>query len=300
MRNRTLTLAICTASTLAIGGCRRAPPEAPEAFSDAIRSLFRDFEASEQVVRDHLLAVEEVVYLGMDIEAESSADRALAPERLSESDLAGLNEIPDRNIADAVPIALGGYSPHDVALHPMKEMLVDHTAVEPYSPNHYLREFLEGESCWADGSCERLETFNDVTKENLLMTLDYTFFKNFRWIDLSEDDTPRMAVIARSWDPESYEGRNGNSWIHQSYTIEVWIPRDGRGFIREGSDTNVDDGTWTTDSVGGGTLRLLSLWSETEFQGLNVTDDQVAATARTGINRNFQAADEWISEQVAR
>lgn len=300
MGKRTLALAVFALVSTSVAGCRRAPPEAPEEFSDAIRSLFRDFDQPEDVVRSHLIAVEELVYLGMDIEAESSADRALAPERLNLSDLEALDQYPDRNIADGVPIALGGYSPHPVALHPMKEMLVDHTPVEPYSPNHYVREFLDGEACWEDGTCDRMETFNDVTKENLLMTIDYTFFKSFRWIDLSDDGEPRMALLARSWTPESYEGRNGNSWIHQSFTIEAWVPRDGRGFIRDGSHQNVDEGTWETDSVGGGTLRLLCLWSETEFQGLNVTDDQIAATARTGINKNFQAADDWIDEQLAR
>jgi hypothetical protein len=58
----------------------------------------------------------------------------------------------------------------------------------------------------------------------------------------------------------------------------------------------MDDGEWEGDSTGGGVLRMLSLWTETEFKGLNVSDDTVVATVRKGIEDNFIAADAYLSE----
>jgi hypothetical protein len=160
----------------------------------------------------------------------------------------------------------------------------DQTPVEPYSPTFYERTFLEGADCWGDASCAELSTDNDLIKENLLMTIDVDFRKDFRWIDLGLPDPsevpegepavnpgePRWAFIGRSWQDRSLAGRNDNAWVHQSYTVEVWIPD------------------------GGETLRMLCLWSETELDGLNFTDEQVIATTRSGIDRNFQAVDAFL------
>ena len=151
----------------------------------------------------------------------------------------------------------------------------------------------------ADRACDRLRTQNTLTKENFLMTVEYAFDKDFRWVDVQDDGAgPRWTYVARSHNPASFEGENGKSFIHQSFSIEVWIPRDGRGFIRTASDANVDDGDWTSDSQASGILRMLSLWSETEFVGLNVTEDQVIATTRSGIDRNFEAADDFLAGDV--
>ncbi len=288
--------AIAAIAALA-GGCRRKTPEAPEAFSDAIVRLFVQFDEDPEIVAENILEVERLIYLGMDVEADKAADRALAPARLTERDVAMLEERPDRDPADALPISVAGLSPHPPSVSYVLQLEVDHRPWEPYSPNHYVRTFLEGEDCWGDRSCTLLRTWNDLTKENFLMTVEYGFYKDFRWIDLALDGgEPRWAYLARSWDDRSYAGDSGKAFIHQGYTIEFWVPRDGRGYVRQPGDENVDGGTWTADSTGGGALRMLTLWSETEFKGVSFPEDAVISTTRNGIDDNFKAADAWLSE----
>lgn len=292
-----MRIALITALVISMG-CRKKTEDAPPAFSDALVRLFVEFDEPVDVVAENILAVEEQVYLGMDVEAKNPADRALAPDNLTESDVAHLEHPKSRNPKDALPISVAGLSHHPVDLQSTLQVEVDHRPWEPYSPNHFERTFIDGRDCWLDQGCEWLVTDNELTKENLLMTVPYTFFKDFRWIDLAQDEgNPRWAIVARSWTPKSFEGDSGKAFIHQSYTIEVWIPRDGRGYIRSPKDKNVDGGEWTADSKGGGgALRLLTLWSETEFIGINVGDDAVIATTRSGIDKNFTAADDYLDE----
>lgn len=286
-------LALSLATTPA---CRRKTPEAPPEFSDGIVQLLVQFEDDDDQVRENVLAVERLVYLGMDVEAKNALDRALEPSLLTESDVEGLDRPEERDLNMALPISVAGISPHPIEKHQVLQVESDHRPWEPYSPDHYVRTFEEGRDCWVDQGCLWMSTWNELTKENPLMNVEYAFHKDFRWIDLAEEgEPPRWAYIGRSWTPKSYEGDSGKAFIHQSFTIEVWIPRDGRGYIRSAKDQNVDGGEWTSDSDGGGgVLRMLGLWSETEFKGLNISDDQVVATTRVGIDKNFQAGDDYL------
>lgn len=302
-----------TLAALALGstlGCKDAPPANPE-FDDAVAFAFSNFDADTDEVAYAVRALEEQVYLSMDVEASSAADRGLTLSPLTDEHVTGL-EHPGRDLSRALPVAVAALSPHDIALHPQVQLLEDHTVVEPYSPTFYERTFLDGESCWEQGSCERLSTFNDLIKENALMEVRYNFLKDFRWIDLNLPDPstapdgevavnegePRWAYIARSWTTEEFSGESDNTHLRQSFTVEMWLPRDGGGFVRDGSEINADGGEWTADSTGGGTLRVLALWSETEFDGLDIGDDLVIRTTRAGIDKNFKAADDWLTEQI--
>lgn len=278
MRASTLLLLIFTAT-----GCKKAPPHANPEFSDAVRFLFSDFEGEEADLAYALRVLEEQIAETMDLTAKKAKDRALQPDRLTREDVAHVDH-PGRDLSKAIPVAVAHLSPFPLEEHPRIQLLADQRPVEPYSPEKYVRTFQEGRDCWADGDCTYLRTDNDLTKENFLMTVDYRFTKDFRWIDLNLPDpaevpegeepentgTPRWAHIARSWTDQSYAGRKGNSWIHQSFTTEVWIP----------------DGDHT--------VRLLCLWSETEFDGLSVSDEQVIATTQTGIDKNMVAHDAWL------
>jgi hypothetical protein len=286
---------ILTSSLVLLAACKKAPPEADEGFNDALVYAFATFDGDEADLAFALRELEAEIYTNMDVESKDDKDRALTPDRLTDSDL-GEIEHPDRPPGDAVPVALGGLSAFPPSDHGRIQMLTDHTPVEPYSPEYYERTFLSGDDCWLDGSCDRMDTVNDLTKENFLMTVDYTFLKDFRWIDLnlpdpegteSHGDGERLAIVARSWTTEEYAGRKDNAFISQSYTIEVWYPREGGGYIS-------DDGS--ADSTGGGAVHMLSLWSETSFDGLTVTDEAVASTTRTGIDKNFKAQEAWIEE----
>ena len=276
------------------GACRKKAPEAPPEFSDALVHLFTSFDESDEILVQAVRDIEKQIYLDMDVTAESFVDRALEPDRLNAGNVETL-EHTDRGVADALAVAVAYTSPFSLDDHTPLQLRSDHRPFEPYSPDHFERFFLEGEDCWLDRSCTLLRTHNELTKKNPLMEVVYEFYKDFRWVDLSTDDSPRWAYVGRSWNPESYEGESGKAWIHQSYTIELWVPRDGRGFVRNGSSENSDGGDWTADSAGGGILRMLSLWSETEFSGFNFTDDQVMGTMRLGIDKNCGATDDFLA-----
>jgi hypothetical protein len=85
----------------------------------------------------------------------------------------------------------------------------------------------------------------------------------------------RWALVGRSWISESAEATEGGASIMQSYSVEVWIPQDDAQ-----------------------SLRMMALWSETEFEdGGGPGDEAVAGTTRYGIQGIFDAADDWIEEQ---
>ncbi|MCO4746145.1 MAG: hypothetical protein KC912_15215 [Proteobacteria bacterium] len=307
------TTGVLVLAVLASVGCSKAPPPANPSFDDALSYTFRTFNGDEVDIAYAMRQLETQIYLGMDVEADRERDRALSPSELSEDDVFDIDR-PDRPLADAIPVSVATLSAHDPSPHAEIQMAVDQTPVEPYSPDYYDRTFLEGEDCFADRSCARMETRNDLIKDNALMTIPYWFYKDFRWVDLNlpdpedvpegetavNDGEPRWGIIAKSWTTETFAGENENAYIHQSFTIEVWVPRDGGGFVRDGSEQNADEGEWTTDSTGGGTLRALALWTETEFDGLNVSDDVVAGTARKGIDDNFNAQEEHLDTLNAR
>ncbi|TNE88934.1 MAG: hypothetical protein EP330_13060 [Deltaproteobacteria bacterium] len=296
---------------LALGttACRRAPPPANPSFDDALSYTFRSFNGEEVDLAFAMRQLEQQVYLSMDVTADRNQDRALTPSVLVEDDVFDI-ERPDRSLTDAIPVAVATVSAYEPFEHASIQMNEDQTPVEPYSPNYYVRTFLLGGDCFDSQTCPRMETHNDLIKDNLLMTVPYWFYKDFRWVDLNlpdpedvpegeeavNDGEPRWGIIARSWTTDTFTGESENAYIHQSFTVEVWIPRDGNGFVRDGTEQNADGGEWTADSTGGGTLRTLALWSETEFDGLNVSDEVVAGTTRKGIDDNYNAQEDFLIE----
>lgn len=290
--------------------CARKSPQADPEFSDAIRFLFVSFDAADADVAFALRALETQIYLGMDVESNNVTDRALLPEFLRDGDVDAL-DVGNVDLSLALPVSVAGLSAFNIDQQATIQLLVDHTPVEPFSPEFFEREFLVGGDCWGDRSCGRMNTYNRLVKENALMTVDTEFFKDFRWVDLNLPDPssvedgeqpvntgePRWAYIGRSWSDQVWPGRNGNVFINQSYTIEVWLPRDGAGFVRDSASVNVDGGEWSGDSSGGGVLRMLTLWAETDL-GFGVSDDVVIGTTRGGIDDNFEAAEEWLQENI--
>jgi hypothetical protein len=273
---------------LLAAGCHKATKPADPEFSDALIFLLSEFEGPEAELAFAMRDLEGQIATDMDVTASNPNDRALAPALLTRADVSSFDlHNTDRDISAALPVAVAGLSAFGTDDHAGLQLLSDQTPVEPYSPDHYQRTFSEGADCFDAQGCGTLRTDNDLTKDNLLMTLDYQLFKDFRWVDLELPDPssvpdgeepvnvgdPRWAILARSWTDRSFAGRNENSWIHQSFTIEMWIP--------QGKDT----------------VRLLSLWSESEFDGLSVSDDAVIATTRSGIDRNFEAADDYLEGQ---
>lgn len=290
---------------LGLLGCRKSPAANPE-FDDAASYLVRVFDTGTDAERAYAIrALEREIYLGMDIEGNNVLDRSLIPSPLGEEDVADLDH-PGRDLDDNLAMAVGvhnTYPPEDMA--PVL-LLTDQTPVEPTS-DLYERSFFEGQDCWLDRECAVLRTLNDVNRKNAAYSARYDLYKDYRWVDLGLPDPaeieegedavnegePRWAIQVRSWVIEPTYG--DGITIYQSFAMEVWIPRDCRGFVRDGSEENRDDGDWTADSCASGTARMQAMWFESIIDS---SDDEalILATTRMGMSGGMEAFDKWVEE----
>ncbi len=291
-------------------GCTLPPRGNPE-FDDATAFAFLQFDVESQAdMAFAMRQLEEQLYLSVDLDVESSESRALSPEPLTEDDLDSL-EHPDRppeNLRAVTVIRAGTNLPER---HPEYITLTNQLPVEPSSEDHYDRTLAEGGDCWADKSCEFLRTVNDLTKDNAAVgSIRYDLWKDYRWVDLNlpdpstvnEGEEPvnegdkRWAIAGRSWMKNEAANADETAFIRQAYSIEVWLPRDGGGYIRSDDDVNRDDGAWTHDSSGGGILRMMTLWGENETP-LNASEELEITILRNGIDGIFETQQEWLDAQ---
>ncbi len=278
MRNPTVLL-------LAVLPACAAPPTADPDFDDAAAFLFRDFETEEPARLAFVMrAFGEQIDSSLDLSSETTADRTTTPSPLTGADLADVDH-PEGDPSLTLTIAVARQSLFPPEEHRFIQLLADHTAVEPNSPNVYDRTFLDGsEACWADQGCAVLRTMNSLVRENLVLEIPYGMGKAFRWIDLGLPDPstvpegepvvnpgePEWALLGRSWVPEEATGVSGQNTLHQQYSVEVWLPWDG------------------------GSLRTISLYFE--IRGSGLTEELQLGTARTGIDDIFELADEFLAE----
>lgn len=245
------------------------PEDASVEFSDAARYGLDHFDdADETALAAPLLALEEQIYGSLAMDSDVSADRALSIELLDGSEVDGIVH-PGRNAEDArPPVALARESVFPLASHVTVAMRDDLSPMEPNSPDLYARTPIEGADCFADHGCTFFRTTNDVLKSNFLMEVHYELLKDYRWVDLGDG---RLAVAARSWMPESATGEDGGTILWQSFTFEIFIP------------------------IETGTLRMMALWSETEFTTMEVDEALVRDTQLVGIDDIFETHDEWLT-----
>lgn|GEM_PF-1313735 len=301
-----LGLPLLLSGVLLLGGCK-ASPSANLEFGDAARLLMREFDTGSDADRAYgIRQLETQTYLNMDLEAGSAANRSVEPAQIVDEDVADL-ERPDRDLSLNMPVAVGvlsAYGPDDLA---RVIVLADQTPVEPSSPDLYQRELIEGGDCWPDRSCAALRTFNQVQRKNILYTIDYELWKDYRWVDLNlpdpalvpegevavDEGDPRWAIQVRSWMKKSAFSDGDTIAIWQSFAIEIMVPRDCGGFVRDGTEQNLDGGDWSADSCGDGSMRMQAMWSETE---ISVSDDVQLSATRTGMSDGMEAYDAWLDD----
>lgn len=255
---------------LALLACE-SPPDAAVEFSDAARYGLEHFDdEADDALAPALLALEEEIYAELTMDSETSADRALALELLTETDVAGV-EHPDRDPAAArPPVALARESRHPFSSHVTVAQRADLSPMEPNSPNLYARTITDGGDCWGDRECDFLRTQNQVRKENILIgEVEYRLDKDYRWVDLGDD---RWAVAARSWQPDSATSVDGGTTLWQSFTFEIFLPIEGSQ-----------------------TLRMMAVWAETELS-IDADEELVETTQLVGIDDIFKAHDTWLDE----
>lgn len=236
-------------------------------FDGAVHQAFARFhEADDAEAEGWVLAMEAEIDAKIDLANPDVLARSLTPSPLTADDLAGVT-VPDRDPTLAVANAVVRLSTFPRAEHLDMPLMVDQTPVEPQCPEHYVRSFLEGEDCWPDCT---LRTSNDLTKTNLLFTVDYVLPKDFRPVAMSDG---RTATLARTWTTERNVSADGAAAIEQSESVELWLDRPD----------------------GSGALRMMSVWSETVFTEMEPTEDVVIGTVALGTDAIFVRQDEWLA-----
>ena len=285
------------AVVVGVWGCRPSTP-APASFDEAVRAALTSFDDDDVAYAPIARALEAQIYPSVPSQAADTLARSLDPAGLVAEDVVAMSPSPEGADPSAcLDVSLVWASPYAIDRHAPLPLLADQTPLEPSSPDLYDRTFLEGEACWLDRGCAVLQTVQDLTKTytgNIIPPITYRMYKDFRWVDLNADvgDAPRWAYVARSWSEDAAYSENGRYGILQSWTLEAWFPRDGAGFLwGETLPPSPEHG----DSSGGGTLRLLTLWTETDL-ALTEDPELQVGTMRWGMEQNMKAHDAWLSE----
>lgn len=253
---------------LFLAGCSTPATESPPPdFDGAVHAVFRMFDAEDpSELAVDVLAMEAEIDAALDLDAVELELRAFTPSPLSAADLEGV-DVPDRDPGAAVASAVARRSNFPRADHLPLPLLVDQTPLEPQCPEHYVRTLVAGADCWPDCA---LTTSNDLTKQNLLFEASYVLPKEYRPVSLADG---RVATIARTWTTERVVSVDGGAVIEQSESVEMWLDRPD----------------------GSGALRMMAVWSETNFADMEVEDATVEATLRLGTDEIFARQDEYLA-----
>lgn len=251
---------------LVLAACK-APPEAPDDLGELSRYLYREWGAEDpEVVRVGLTNL--VDFLDDQDLTGNVNDRSWTLPDLTEEDVAGITR-PDRDISAVVGVSVAFESAWPIEEHAEVQIQADQRPYEPTAPEHYDRSFVEpaDPTCFPEQACDRLVTFNEATRQNILMKVSFELFKDFRAISMDDD----WAFIARSWFEQPWPGDDGKVMLYQSYSTDLWIGRGER--------------TW----------RFQSLWSESDL-GIAASEETVVATVKLATDGIYERVDEVIAE----
>ncbi len=292
---------LAVASVIALSLACRPVDDASRSFDEALHEAYVGFDAEDQELAPILRNLESRMYKDFLVDDGDVVLRSAAPSVLTEEEASVVSpRPPGTDLSKAKGVSVAYPSPFTIAEHSQIPVLIDQRPVERQSPTQYDRDFLEGLPCWRSRDCAWLRTFQTLTKEYgvfFLPEITYPMYKDYRWVDLAVDqrgEDPRWAYIARTWNPESAASEDGGNQIVQSYTVEVWFPRDGRGFVWEKPDPERPE--TQGDSTVGGTLRMMTVWSQATTAIMNDPDEQ-APFIRNGTNEVFVYHDNWLEEQ---
>ena len=247
------------------------PPEAPEEIEeihDVNAYLLRNFDSEEDNVLEPALAQLIELLEEFDLDTEYQ-DRCFTPELLTEEDITGI-EYPRRDLGDLLSVALVMSSEFPPVDQTRGIVLEDQRPMEPASPDHYIREFLDptDPGCFPGRGCPRLDVMNDIIKDYLIMTLPYDMPKTYRWVEVGETGSGEWAILARAWIEQEWETDGGAIQLSQSYNIDLFYPR------------------------GDGGARYMTLWFEMFIDGL--TDEVILDTTIMGMNEMFVHTEDHI------
>lgn len=242
-----------------------APPQAPTELSELARFFFREHHSADPELMAGGAANLAVILEEVDPEAPAM-ERSFSLAGLEESDVAGITR-PDRNPADSDGLAVVDRSPWPLSEH-LRYMVLDDLVETSLTASVYDRGFdVDDPDCFLQRACEAMRTENLIYRDTLLLKVEYTLHKEYRWIS---SEGRGDAVIARGWIEEEAHGENDANHIYQNYEVDVYLP--------SGQDT----------------LRLFAVWTESDYAGLDPeTAYNLSMTATADALKHL---DQWISD----
>ncbi|TNE91863.1 MAG: hypothetical protein EP330_03955 [Deltaproteobacteria bacterium] len=248
--------------------CAKPAAEAPEDFQEVPAFLFANFDSeSGDELRSGLVEVE--AYLdGLDL-AGDIENRTIELPILTSENWGGINGNSDFDGSAQIPRGVAAMSRHDLPTNKQLALETNHVCIESDTTVYAGRTFLSGDDCFPD-SCDRVNTFNEIRKENFLAQVWFDVYKDFRVITL---DDGREAMVSRSWMEEQFMADGGNNSWDELYGMEIWIPTDD-----------------------GQNKRFYAFWSSVTLSA--VGDDLYGRLVRDGIDQGYQFADAFLDGSI--
>lgn len=245
---------------VALLGCVQAQ-EATATFDDLVVGMYADFDDDEALHAD----VEG--YLGWLGDGWDPSVDGYSVRTLTEDDLTGLEWPTDHDPADAVGATALAESAHTMDQHMAFVKVADQSVVSS-SYVQFDRTFPDEQACFPDPECPELVTTNVIVKTQLTSTIQYTYDKVYRRVDL---DDGTYAVIARGAVPTTALDEH-DSGFWQSYNQDAFV-------------------FW-----GDGIVRLQTQWTEIALLGAPVDADSVYPQLISGIDAVFEDTDSAIDD----
>lgn len=241
------------------------PPEAPEDLDALTHYLIREWNNEDPAVMEAGVANLMAFLDGVDLDREVSVqDRAWEITSLAEEDVEDIDH-PGRDPSITYGVGVAMASNRPIEDHVSWQLQSDLVEAEPTAVQ-YDRDWEDDtELCFGDRGCPVLLTVNEIERQNLLMSLAFTYHKHFRWVEMEDG---QAGMISRGWITESVEGAQGRSQLWQTYNVEAWLPDGDR------------------------TRRYQVLWAESDIAG--ASDAIQIATVKTSTNGHFLANDEAL------
>ena len=243
----------------ALTACAKEKPLAPTEMTDIVRYMFDNYEDPEALAA----AVEN---LDPWMQANAGSEEAIEGYRLdplTSDDVDTIQRPSGSQLSELLGAAgcnISAFGLDDQAWH-----IVDTDQLWGNSKyDSYVRRFVgdTGPSDFQNGQGV-LRTVNDVATTSFTITIPYTLYKDYRWI---ETDSGVQAIVARSWIEEAGCNDAGNSCLKQSYSVDHFHLHDGE------------------------TLRLTATWSEVAAV-IDLSDDILIKGLADGFQDTFESTE---------
>ncbi|MBW1877840.1 MAG: hypothetical protein JRJ84_05725 [Deltaproteobacteria bacterium] len=246
-------------------GCK-APPEAPEAFSELCAYLFEHQWDEDQ---EALVVGLEQLATWLDEEwDQEEEDNGFEVTALSEEAMDALDD-QDRTAVNMVGLALPSVSEHPVEDATYALVAVDQDVVFPGTFTEYERTYHSGPDCFVDRSCLRMEAEEHMSSSFAggLAKSESHSFNQYVWAETVDG----WAMVHRNWQVEPPEVNLGWLEVDEQTYLNAFVPRTG--------------GAW----------RLQAQWTVYDPNN-NVPENSAKATIINYFQGSHEDLEDWLEE----